>query len=454
MAFFKRFKGKEKKPRVVIIGLDGTPYSLLNRLIGEGRLPNMAALSGEGSLLRMNSVYPWVSSVAWSTFMTGVNPAKHGIFGFIDRDPATYKTFIPTGRHTKSPTLWEVLSQAGKRVFVMNIPVTFPPREVNGVLIAGFLCPTVDKVAYPPSVVPTLKQLGYRIDADPWLARESLEKMMADIEDALERRVEAMFHFWEQENWDFFMTLIMETDRLHHFYWGHMATDHPQWAPAFYRLYERIDAVIGEMRDRLDERTTLMLLSDHGFCSIQQEVYYNRWLADNGWLQYANTPPDPKKQLAEIAPQSVAYSMDPGRLFVRLRGREKEGVVEPGPAYERLRDELIASAEALRDPETGNPLVKKVYRREEIYDGPYLNQAADLIIAPMDGYDPKGRLYSETLLRTDPVMVGMHTYDDAFLYVGGRQVARQPVGIMDVMPTVLQLLDVPLPPNLDGQSLV
>ncbi len=453
MGLFGRFRGK-KKPRVVIIGLDGTPHSLVTRLIGEGRLPNIAALTREGTLTAMNSVYPWVSSVAWSTFMTGANPARHGVFGFIDRDPETYKTFIPTGRHIKAPTLWEVLSRAGKRVFVMNVPVTFPPREVNGILIAGFLCPTVDKVANPPSLVPTLKQLGYRIDADPWLARESLEKMMADIEDALEKRVQTMFHFWEQEDWDFFMTLIMETDRLHHFYWGHMEAEHPQWAPAFYRLYERLDAVIGEMRDRLDDRTSLILLSDHGFCSIRQEVYYNRWLADGGWLQYANTPPDPKKQLAEIAPSSVAYSMDPGRVFIRVKGREKDGSVEPGPAYEHLRNELIQAAEALRDPETGSKLVKKAFRREELYDGPYLDQAADLILAPVDGYDPKGKLFSESLLRTDPVMVGMHTYEDALLYLGGQQVARDSCGIMDVFPTILRLLDVPIPPHVDGKSLV
>ena len=136
MGLLGRLRRKEKPHRVVFIGLDGTPYTFMQRLIEQGRAPNAARLAQQGSLLRMDSMWPWVSSVAWSTMMTGVNPAKHNIFGFIDRDPATNKQFIPTSRNMKAKTLWEVLSDAGKRVVVVNVPVTYPPRQVNGILVA------------------------------------------------------------------------------------------------------------------------------------------------------------------------------------------------------------------------------------------------------------------------------------------------------------------------------
>ncbi|MDQ7028380.1 MAG: alkaline phosphatase family protein [Ardenticatenia bacterium] len=452
MPFLRRLRRRQR--RVVVVGLDGTPYSFLQEALRAGRLPNLGHLVKEGSLLRMTSVYPWVSSVAWATFMTGVNPAKHGIFGFIDRDPRTYRTFIPVASHMRAPTLWERLSQAGKRVLVMNVPVTFPPKPVNGVLVAGFLSPSVEKAVFPPDVASTLKGLGYRVDADPRLARQSLEAMMETIQEALERRLAAFWHFWEQEAWDFAMLVIMETDRLHHFYWAHMEADHPRWAPAFFEVYERIDAFIGRLAERLDDRTSLMLLSDHGFCSIKQEVYYNHWLHQAGYLRYREMRQASAREMFSVmAPSSRAYSMDPGRVFIHLKGRERDGSVAP-EEYERLREEVIEAAECLELPETGEKPVLKAYRREELYHGPYLEQAADIILAPANGYDPKGAIYKDVLARRDPVMVGMHTYDDAFVYVRGARVARAEANILDVKPTVLDLLNLDVPAELDGTSLL
>ncbi|HIC88623.1 MAG TPA: nucleotide pyrophosphatase, partial [Anaerolineae bacterium] len=385
MGLFSRLK-KRHAPQVVFIGLDGTPYSLIQRMISEGVMPNMAELAQEGSLRRMSSVYPWVSSVAWSTFMTGCNPAKHGIYGFVDRDPATMKTYIPLSRHMRAPTLWDILSQAGKRSIVVNVPVTYPPKEINGILVSGFLSPNLDKAVYPPSLLPTLKQLGYRVDTNPWLARESREKAMPDILDALEKRTRTLLHLMDHEQWDVFLGIVMETDRLHHFYFEPMEQNDPVWAPAFFDLYRRVDDFIGQVRQRLDDNTRLILMSDHGFCSIKQEVFYNHWLAEAGYLKYSKPPEEIKgPDLSAVHPDSVAYSMDPGRIFVNLQGREKVGRVAPGAPYERLRDELIEAAEALTAPQTGERVVRKAYRREEIYNGPYLQLAADIILAPADG---------------------------------------------------------------------
>jgi predicted AlkP superfamily phosphohydrolase/phosphomutase len=162
---------------VAVIGLDGLPYTFLTRMVSEGRLPNFARILAAGDLRPINSVYPPVSSAAWASFATGKNPAKHGVFGFSERQAGSYKTYIPTSRHLKGDTLWEILSRRGKRVVVMNVPVSYPPRPVNGVLVSCFLTPDLSKGVYPPSLYPTLKEMGYRLDMDPWVARESRAKM-------------------------------------------------------------------------------------------------------------------------------------------------------------------------------------------------------------------------------------------------------------------------------------
>jgi len=454
MSFLDKLRHREKPRRVVLIGLDGTPYTFMQRLIAEGRAPNAARLVQQGSLLRMDSVWPWVSSVAWSTMMTGVNPARHGIFGFIDRDPASGKQFIPTARNMKAPTLWEVLSAAGKRVIVVNVPVTYPPRPVNGILVGCFLSPSLEKAVYPESFLPTLKSLGYIVDADPWKARQSKDLALQEVNAVLEARIRTLFHLFDNEEWDYLHLHIMETDRLHHFLWQQMEEGHPTYAPAFYDFYRRIDDMLGQLAANLDDRTTLMWMADHGFCTVKKEVYVNRWLMDNGWLRLRTIPPDRQKGLDEVDPASVAYSLDPGRVFLRVRGREKDGCVAPGAEYEALRAEIAAAALELRDPDDGAPVFQAAFRREELYHGPYLEQAADLILAPYDGYDPKGPLYKETLTFKGDELVGMHTYDDAMLYIGGQTIPQTRFSVLNVMPTILSLMGVPPPPGLDGTSLV
>jgi predicted AlkP superfamily phosphohydrolase/phosphomutase len=456
MGLLGKLRRKDTRPsrRVVFIGLDGTPYTFMQRLIAEGRAPNAARLAGQGSLLRMDSIWPWVSSVAWSTMMTGVNPGKHNIFGFIDRDPATYKQYIPTSRQMKAKTLWEVLGDAGKRVIVVNVPVTYPPRQVNGILVSGFLSPSLDKAVYPASYTSTLKSLGYIVDADPWKARESKDLALQEVNAALDARIRTLWHLLDHEEWDYLHVHVMETDRLHHFLWQQMEEGHPTYAPAFYDFYTRIDDMLGQLAANLDDNTTLMWMADHGFCTIKKEVYVNRWLMDHGWLKLRNVPPDRKQGLDEIDPSSVAYSLDPGRVVIRVQGREKEGCVAPGAEYDAIRDEIATSALGLSDPDSGEPIFQAAFKREELYHGPYLEQAADLILAPHDGFDPKGALYQESLTHKGDELVGMHTFDDAMLYVGGREIPQTRLSVLSVMPTILDLMDVAPSPELDGGSLL
>jgi predicted AlkP superfamily phosphohydrolase/phosphomutase len=440
------FKLRAKKRRVFVLSIDGVPYSFLKGQMAQGRWPHLARLVQEGSFARMRSVLPTISSVAWSTFMTGKNPGKHGIFGFVDHRPNSYEVFIPTSVNMTSKTLWEILSEGGKEVVVMNVPVTYPVRPVNGILVSGFLATSLKKATYPAEIAAQLEQMGYRIDADAAQAWESLDKFLEDLRITLEKRVQAMFYFMDHQPWDYFHLHIMGTDRINHFMWEHMERGHPQYAPAFLEYYRQIDEILGILSNKLDDDVTFILMSDHGFCSIKKEVNLSRYLQHRGWLQFEGNPPT---GLQDIHPSSRAYTLIPGRVYLNLKGREPKGGVDPGD-YQRVRDEL---AEVLLDcqlPETGQKVISKVIRREEIYGGGNLSAAADLIAVPYDGFDLKADVKKEALAEKT-ALLGMHTYDDAFLFVRGRSSVRSDVEIMDLLPTILSLMDLPVPQDTDGR---
>lgn len=435
--------------RVLIVGLDGVPFSFAMRQVQAGRMPNLARIFAAGTVRPLNSSWPFVSSVAWSSFMTGTNPGKHNIYGFVDRRLNTYDVFLPNSSTMRAEPIWCVLSEAGKRVVVMNVPVTYPPRQVNGLMVSCFLSPSLAKATYPHDLSDRLAQMGYQIDADAAIAYRSKTEFMAELNRVLERRAAAMFELMDTEPWDMFMSHIMETDRLHHFYWEYMERDDPQWAPAFYQFYDRLDEILGRVWERVDKDTTLILLSDHGFCSIKQEVYINQYLREHGWL-HLDQAEGRGPSLANITDDSRAYSLDPGRLFINLRGREPRGSVDPGAEYERERARLAEEMLALRDPADGSPIIERVFRREEIYHGDSYERAPDLVLAPYRGYALKGALDRPTLTHKGEVMIGEHTHDDALLYVSGHDLVGSSLAMEDVVPAIYSLMRVTPPEGLDG----
>ena len=443
MAFLK-FR-KEKK-RVFVFSIDGVPYTFLKAQLEAGRFPHLRELDGESPLSRMRSVYPTISSVAWSSYMTGKNPAKHGIFGFIDRTPGSAEVFIPTSLNMTSKTLWEILSQQGKQVVVMNVPVTYPPRTVNGLLVSGFLATNLKKATYPAEAAAELESMGYRIDADAALARESLDRFLDDLHQTLDRRVEAMFHLMENRPWDYFHVHIMGTDRINHFLWGLMERGDPTYAPRFLEYYDRIDEILGRLLERLDSEVHFILMSDHGFCTIKGEINLSRYLIEQGLLKYRSSPP---QGLSDIHPDSRAYTLLPGRIYINLKGREPQGGVEP-EEYDRVRREVADKLLQFRLPESDEPVIREVFKREDIYSGEHLEAAADLFAIPHDGYDLKADARKETLVEHS-ALVGMHTYDDASVLIRGSKSIRPDVEIIDLLPTVFHLMGVPVPADVDGR---
>ena len=450
MNIFKRIFSK-KSQKVCVISIDGTPYSFVQKMIETGEFPNFASLAQEGSLVKMRSSIPFVSNVAWTSFMTGKNPGKHGIFGFQDRKPNSYETYLPNASDIKADTIWKILTREGKRVIVMNVPPTYPPTPVNGILISCFLTPDLSKGVYPQSLYPKLKDMGYRIDIDPWVARQDKDKFLEDLHLTFDKRMEALSYFMESEPWDFLMCHIMGTDRINHFLWEHWEKNDPKYAPEFVRFYKRIDEALGDVQAKLQKhKAQYVILSDHGSCTVEKEIYLNYWLMENGWLKFEKQPPE---NLADIHEDSVAYSMDPGRIYINLKGREPRGKVAPGQEYESIRAEIKAALMELKEPESGDRIAETIYFKEEIYDGPLLEHAPDMVVMAYDGFDLKGALAKDTLTHKG-ALVGMHTYADATLYIKDAEVVKSDPEIPDVMPTILQMMDVPIPEDVDGEVLI
>lgn len=444
-----RFFRSPKPSRLFILGLDGSPLPLLRRLMAAGDLPHLARIFEDGTAVEMNSSLPDVSAVAWTSINTGKNPAKHGIYGFVDRKPGTSTMEVMTSTHVRAKTIWELVSDAGRRAIAINVPLSFPPQRINGIVISDFLAPALNKAVYPTTVLPTLESIGYRIDTDPWVARQSLDAFIDDFKVTADKRAEAVLTLLEREAWDLFMVVFMETDRLHHFMWQYMEDDDPRYGPKFIDAYRQIDKLAGQIVDKLRDDDQLIILSDHGFTSLKKEVYLNVWLEEQGYLSFR---PEAEKGLGSMEPGSRAYSLDPGRIYVNLAERDPHGSVQP-TEKDGLLAELQTRLSDLRDPESGDPMVKAVYRADDIYHGPLRNRAPDLLVMPHDGYDIKGTFESSVFTGRGK-LVGMHKYDDATLFVRGRRITVDHASVHDVLPTACHLLDLECPPDLDGRVVV
>jgi predicted AlkP superfamily phosphohydrolase/phosphomutase len=400
--------------RAVVLGLDGVPHSMLLELMANGIMPNMAKLVQAGSLQRMESTLPSVSSVAWTSFRTGRNPGQHGITGFTDRRPRTYKTYFPTTASILVSTIEEYAESRGLKAFVMGMPVNYPPVKLaSGASIGCFLCPSVEQAVYPPEILDELKGMNYKLDVEAKLAFTDPRRFIEELFAVTEGYRAAMFRFWDRQKWDLMLVHFMSTDRLHHFMWDQYGDPAAPYHAEFIRLYERIDEIIGEVAARLEENMLLMMLSDHGFCGVKCEVNMNLWLQQEGFLRFHTSSP---KSLEDIDGRSQAYSLIPGRFYINLKGREPRGSVEPGGEYLDVREKIAARLMELRHPQTGEPVIERVEMREALYGEETSGVAPDMVALAHYGYDLKDQVNGRELFQPGKLK-GMHTFDDAFLFV-------------------------------------
>ncbi|MCD6361500.1 MAG: alkaline phosphatase family protein [Armatimonadetes bacterium] len=398
--------------RTIIIGIDGAPFSLIDELIGQGVMPCLGALAADGVFGPMRSSLPAVSSVSWSSIITGANPAEHGIYGFSELIPGSYTVSYPNFLSLKRPVFWRDRTDT---CVVVNVPFTYPAQPLNGCLISGFVAPKLEKAVYPYSELATIERMGYVIDVDAAVAGQSELALYNQLFDTHAKREQVADYLWERYRPDLFMLVFTGSDRLGHFAWHHWEqADHPDH-DRFLEYFRRVDAFIGHVVERVDEDDPVVVLSDHGMEGSAYEVNLNAYLIEGGFLHLDD---DESRKYARIREGSVAFALEDGRIYLHERERFPKGAVDAAD-----RDDLVAQLTdflgQLRID--GRDVVKQVHHRDDIYHGDELAGAPHLVVEANPSFKLMGRLTTE--LQQPSRLPGMHN-DEAFLLVRAPEAAE------------------------------
>jgi predicted AlkP superfamily phosphohydrolase/phosphomutase len=396
--------------RLVIIGLDGVPYRLLKDLSENGIMPNTQSIMENGVLRQMESTIPEVSSVAWSSIITGKNPGQHGIFGFTDFRQGTYRLSFPNFDDLKASPFWK--RDNTRRSVIINVPATFPASKLNGVHISGFVALNLEKSTYPTSLVPKLKELDYRLDVDSSKAHKSMDLFLADLDRTLKARIEVYRYLWDKENWSTFMLVFTGTDRLSHFLWDAYEDPAHRYHSDFLNHFRKIDGITGEISQGMDDNDCLVMLSDHGFESLDEHVNINYLLQEEGFLKLKD---ESRKDFSDIDFGTEAFALDPARIYINRKDKYPEGSVS-SRRVKKVINKLIDLFDSLQI--NGKKVIKKIYRRDEIYRGPFINQAPDLVLLGEAGFNLKANIKAKSLWEKN-IFTGKHTQQDAFLLIRG-----------------------------------
>jgi len=415
--------------RTIIVGLDGVPYRLLKDLAGRGVMPNTAKLIKDGLFRQIESTVPEVSSVAWSSIITGKGPAEHGIFGFIDMPPDTYRLSFPNFNNLKSAPFWK---KDMHRSVIINVPGTFPAGEMNGVHISGFVSPDLERSVYPRFILPKLKEMEYQVDVDSEKAHVSMELFLRNLEKTLKARRGAYRYLWQSEDWRIFMLVFTGTDRLMHFLWDAYEDEAHRYHSDFIRHFGQIDVIIGEMLSGLRDDDLFVMISDHGFERLEKNVNVNFALREKGLLAINGKE---RRHFTEIDERTKAFSLDPARIYVNKAGKYPRGGVRNSDV-EKVKDEIV---DILRSLEIdGRKVCRRICRREEIYSGPYMEDAPDLVLIGNEGFNLNSSLEADTLYGNN-IFTGKHAQDNAFMLVRDRadsELSSRDLSVVDMLDVI------------------
>jgi len=496
--------------KVFCIGLDGGTFDLIDPFIKKGHLPNIKKLIDGGARATLNSVILPFTPQAWGSFMTGVNPGKHGVFGFKQKADSDYSFQFVNNRSLKTKTLWNILSEMNKKVILINIPMTYPPEEGNGILIGGMDSPGIDSnFTYPAEIKELLSKVvedyvihlhvgaGY-LDSDA-KRRKAVEGLLKMI-DARER---AVLYFMDKYPWNFYAVNFSATDQVQHHFWKYMEGEN-EFKDAILTIYKRVDEAIGKIMAKFGNETTLFIMSDHGAGAASDVVFFiDEWLKEKGLLTFKKVAliTSIKRRIIKFLLTLLSKKLSSGikdtlmRIFpglrvksqgyilrslidwtgtkvfsgeheatlrINLKGRDQKGIVNENE-YDDVRDYLIKELAALKHPETGEKIVGKVYKKEELYEGTYLKAAPDLIICAKDfahqirGGPYRRRTYRKVVSKKDPrdfFVNGVHRLNGIFIAYGKgikSNLFLPPLSIMDLFPTVLYSLGLEIPKAVDGR---
>jgi len=501
------------KPRAIVVGIDGGSPELIEAWAAQGKLPGFARLMQQGVFGRLASVPNMRSAAAWTSFMTGRNPGKHGIYEFYEYVEDQRQIRFLKGGERDGATLWGLLGAAGRKVGVINVPMTYPAEKVNGFLIAGLDAPGRKSRGFvePPGLLSELEERFGEYVLEPGLTGHivagNTEMAVAKLWEELDQKVKISNHLAAEKPWDLFVTVFRSLDAVQHCFWKHMDEQHPfhdkqaasRYGSVILQAYQRVDRYLDELLDRLDDKTSLFVVSDHGFGAKHPATSeLNRWLEAEGFLTYrrrglvasllgpvyrtvvGRTFRGTKELLSRFLPflrnmvqyqlcfadidwaKTTAYS---DTLYPTIWiNRRADGPLGGGSEercqalVSRLRERLAEC----RDSVTGAPVVEKVFARGEIYHGPHTGRAPDLLIRWREDLRINGLAGlkqskgGETRVPgEDPSVISGDHRVHGILFAHGPFIRRgarvDDANLVDIAPTVLYAMQEPVPRDMDGR---
>lgn len=490
--------------KVLIIGWDGADWRVLRPYLDGGVMPNLGRLVSAGISGPLRSTLPTNSGVAWPSFMTGRNSGKHGVFDFTQRAPNDPARMVgANSRSIRSETFLATLGRHGRRVGAINVPVTYPPFPVDGFMLGGMFIQDGKPYTYPEDLETELNERvgGFLPNRIRWrYMLGQFDELLDEAITVTQQRARVLEYLIDRKEWDVLIQVFVSPDRLQHPLMHVLDSDHPshdralatRLAPKFRTFFKTIDDMLGRTMEQIGDDVTLLLISDHGFRSVHKAVYLKEMLAREGLLRVVRKQPGPQQAARNFlrralpsnarrmlskrlgsrngsqpigSPQEMANLIwmrtqayvttgTSQGVYVNLAGRDPNGVVSPGAAYERLLDDLREMLLSERDPATGQAVIEAVVPGREVFHGPWAELAPDLLYVPARGYSSaKG---AKGHLQPYSWFMGDHDPDGIFAAAGrgikqGQSIAE--AALIDIAPTVLYLSGVPIPSDMDGRAL-
>ena len=488
---------------LLILGLDGASWEALDPLMAAGDLPTLAALAGRGTRGVTQSVVPPITPAAWASFMTGKRPGTHGIYDFRLYDPRKYGDSFVTSRALRDPTLWQILTAAGRRVATVGVPLTYPPPTGAGTVVSGFDTPsTAAAFTNPPELRGRILERfpDYAFVATPDRADQSLiddaafERFVAEVERVCEQRTRVALDIVAQSSHDVLMVHHQDVDALQHAAWRFVTEPslHPTRAGRLRQAYWRIDALLGEIVAAMPADTLTLVVSDHGFGTHDGRLFPNVLLRTWGYLRDRGRRRDRfvrsvRKRLARLGRGSVerrqlawdervrergfrdalpvswprtrayvAVAEIYGLLYLNRRGREPDGIVAADEA-DAVRADLIRRFRRVRDPRDGAPCFAEILAGEDVYPDDPHGRRPDLVLVPRPGYSVYRDLNDRMWIAHYDVRGGTHRPEGIVMVSGaGVRSGRfdRDVELVDLAPTLLAAAGVPVPEDMEGRVLV
>lgn len=466
--------------KTVVVGLDGANWPLLKLLIEKSHLPNLAKLYETSSHGISNSHLPPVTCPNWKCYASGKNPGQLGVYWWEHIDTETKSMHLPDSTDFQSPEIWEYLNDTEQSAGVVNLPMTYPPREINQFMIAGGPRSREKNYTYPPELEQEIEdRFNYRVHPENVLtSNENAEGEVEMVHDILRTRLRTAHTLLEEQNLDFLHVTLFHLNVLQHYFWDGKPTK---------RAYEIIDE---ELEPFVEGDYNLVLMSDHGCTEIDTVFYINNWLEEHGYLSTGSSLTSKlydigitQERIASIVRKAglekAIRPLIPRRIIERFPSNdgvvreEKLGMVDwknttaigsgQGLVYvvadsEQEREHILSSFEADLEQTgvDGKAITKEIYRREDLYSGDQVDKAPDLIFDQRPGVHTSeamggDEVYSEpTNWRGENVPDGMALFHGDDIEAGdfGR------IKITDIAPTILHWMGHEIPTDMDGEPVM